>query len=255
MRKAFRFSCLVCVIILLAGCPKKPEVETGGPAAGPHKNGPPPAPNGPPPVAGNGDPVRLTGRSFLVRGQTEGQGYGLYSYILFGSPPSNATRARYLRAIEAFLQLIPEVSEFEKLKISREELNITYIPLVHASEFSAVIPADWVLENYDHARAQVLLRTLPGTHRDGPYIVSVLTPLSQINNLTEKYLFQDMSHVPPHLISLWVKDFINQAAQERFWEENTANRLARNLRTKIAIVATGLPDVQAALGAWIFWRP
>lgn len=46
---------------------------------------------------------------------------------------------------------------------------------------------------------------------------------------------------------------MNQAAQERFWEEPTAEKLVIKLRTAIGILALGLKDVQNGLQTWITW--
>ena len=114
------------------------------------------------------------------------------------------------------------------------------------------VSAEWILEKYDYARARTILRLLPGTHRDGPYIVSALRPLAAPTPLGP-VLFQDLSRVPPHLVSAWVKEFLNQAAQERFWEERTGQQLAHRLRLTIGVLAEGLPEVRKALDSWITW--
>jgi hypothetical protein len=63
----------------------------------------------------------------------------------------------------------------------------------------------------------------------------------------EQKPFQDFSTVPTPLISLWVKEFLNQAAQQDFSQEGTAVMLAPRLRTAIARLAIALPKVEAAL--------
>jgi hypothetical protein len=60
--------------------------------------------------------------------------------------------------------------------------------------------------------------------------------------------------VPPHLVSLWAKEFLNQAAQEQFWHERTGAQLALKMRTSLGILASGLPEVRKALDEWIAWR-
>jgi hypothetical protein len=57
--------------------------------------------------------------------------------------------------------------------------------------------------------------------------------------------------VPPHLVSMWTGEFLNQAAQEHFWEEDHGRRLFLHLRTAIGIMAEGLPDVRKGLNEWI----
>jgi hypothetical protein len=70
---------------------------------------------------------RETGRAFLIGEQPEAKGYGLYSYFLFGAPPTEATRERYLNLIAAYLESIPPVGSF-KGSLERWELNIAYLP-------------------------------------------------------------------------------------------------------------------------------
>ena len=72
---------------------------------------------------------RETGRAFLVDIQKEDPGYGLYSYLLFGSPPdTDIVYKRYLQAITSYMKLIIDVKELRKY-ISTQELNITYLPI------------------------------------------------------------------------------------------------------------------------------
>ena len=196
------------------------------------------------------DPSRETGRSFLLKNKTEQKGYGLYSYLLFGSPPDTASRERYRKAIETYLNLIPDIVSLEKY-IPINDLNITYLPIESSPGNNVSI--DWILDNYDYARARSILRFLPGNHRHGPYIISCRKPLTGNTKLPDQYLYQNLSTVPAHLALLWVKEFLNQAAQERFWERNNTEFFTLKLRTTIGILAEGLPDVRNALDKWIEW--
>lgn len=193
--------------------------------------------------------ARETGSALLLESQGEAAGYGLYSYLLLGSPPAGAVRERYLGVIEAVWRLVPEIARLEA-HVPRQELNIAYVPVT--SPPPGAVSAEWILEKYDYARARTILRLLPGTHRDGPYVVSALRPLAAPTPLGP-VLFQDLSRVPPHLVSAWVKEFLNQAAQERFWEERTGQQLAHRLRLTIGVLAAGLPEVRRALDDWIAW--
>jgi hypothetical protein len=49
----------------------------------------------------------------LPPGQSEAAGYGLYSYLLLGAPPSESSRDRYLKAIDPYLTLVPDVADLE----------------------------------------------------------------------------------------------------------------------------------------------
>ncbi len=198
---------------------------------------------------------RETGQAFLGPRQTETEGYGLYSYVLLGSPPDRHAKRRYLAMIDAYLQLFPAIASLEQY-IPRRELNVTYLPLqeIPPTGKGTRVSPEWVLAHYDHARARAFLRGVPGTNRDGPYLVSVLKPLSQNVPLAGEYLFQDMTAVPPHLAATWMKAFLKQAAQERFWESRTTKRFVLKLRTIIGILGKDVLDIRQALTSWIAWR-
>jgi hypothetical protein len=205
--------------------------------------------------------TRETGRSFLIPKQGEEKGYGLYSYLLLGSRPTTASRERYLKTIEEYLRF-PDITRFEAFNAPRRTLNITYLPLVtfpgqaildRLADEQYREAAEWMLKQYDYERARLLLRGLPGSPREGPYIVSFLKPPDWREPPSRPYLYQDQSSMPPHLASLWMKEFLNQAAQEQFWQERTAAQLALKLRTSLRILATGLPEVRKALDEWIAW--
>jgi hypothetical protein len=196
--------------------------------------------------------TRTTGRSFLVKGQKEAAGYGLYSYLLLGTRPSDSSRDRYLAAIRAYLAGMEDVANLKDY-IAPAKLNVAYLPIDVVAP--ANVTAEWLLEHYDYARARALLQALPGDLTDGPYIVSTLKPLSP-DGVPGQYLFQNLSTVPTKpndLVSWWVREFLHQAAQERFWEPKTAEQLVLKMRTTIAVLAIGLPDVQKAVGGWVSW--
>jgi hypothetical protein len=191
---------------------------------------------------------RETGRSPLLPSDRERDGYGLYSYLLLGAPPGEADRPRILEALTAFAAVVPEIDALERY-VPRRELNIAYLPLTETPAPGAT--AQWLLDHYDFARARSLLR-LAGGGRDGPYFVSALRPLSPTSTV-RPILLQDLSTVPAHLVAPWVKEFLNQAAQERFWEEKTGRQLVGKMRLTVAVLAVGLPEVRKALDDWITW--
>jgi hypothetical protein len=196
-------------------------------------------------------PGRETGSALLLPGVQEASGYGLYSYLLFGAPPSGADRERHVKAIEAYWGLIPDIMGLEQY-VQRSELNIAYLPVLAAPNQS--VTAEWVLTNYDYARARSLLRYVRGATRNGPYIVSALKPVGSGGLASSQYLFQDLSAVPPQLVAAWVKEFLNQAAQERFWDDRSGTRLALRLRLTISVLGEGLPEVRKAMNEWISWN-
>jgi hypothetical protein len=193
-----------------------------------------------------------TGWSLLRSGRREEPGYGLYSYVLFGSRPAAETRERYLKALEAYVTIAENVQNLERAGIPRRELNVTYVPVLRLPQKDRPIP-EWLLENYDFARARAIIRLFPGDYRDGPYIISVLRPMGG-DQFSGNYLYQNLSAVPPHVVLSWAKVFMNQAAKVRFWEPRTAEQLVLQLRTVVAQLAIGLPMVRSAMKELIEWK-
>jgi len=185
---------------------------------------------------------RETGRAFLIDTQTETPGYGLYSYLLFGSRPTNdLERKRYLEAITNYVNAMDDIAGLGKY-IRPKELNVTYVPLDLPPPLDPT--PQWILKHYNYSRARLLLRIFQRQLRSGPYIISTLKPLSFLKVPPDKYLFQDLSTVPPSVISIWVREFISQAGKERFWEENTLSHFVVVFRTDIAMFSKGLSEVQ-----------
>ncbi len=190
------------------------------------------------------------GRALLRQGSKSPGGYGLSSYILFGSMAVKTTRERYVKTLEAWQTLVPALADLERY-LKPAQLNITLVPVQGA--VPTKVSTDWLLEHYDYARARALLRAAARDGRDGPYIVSTLEPFSETASLAGHHLFQDLSSVPPELVSAWMKEFLNQSAQERFWEPRTAAMLGLRMRTTLWVLSQGLGDVQNSLGRWITW--
>ena len=193
-------------------------------------------------------PPYETGRCFLNAKKTEACGYGLYSYLLLGSAPNDSNRERYQRTVAAFLRFVPDIKDLESTQLPQRSLNVAYIPLIEEPlpvdiqliEAKGDSPrigelADWVILNYDYARARALLNAVPGgPHSAGPYFVSTIKPLSEVSSISEHYLYQDLSTVPPSIIDPWVREFIHQAGQERFWESRNVAQFALTLRKALA---------------------
>jgi len=194
----------------------------------------------------------------------EEKGYGLYSYLLFGSPPTDTTRERFLKAIEAFLRF-PDIENLEKMRL-KSKLNVTYLPIKRRPEPEALEKlaggkdqayrevAEWLLIYYDYDSAKVMLAGLREELQEGPYFLSFLKPYDWKKEPSPPYLYQNLSWVPPDLVSLWVSEFLNQAAQERFWEERTGIQLALKVRAIIGVAAKALPDVQRSITELILWK-
>lgn len=201
--------------------------------------------------------ARLSGRALLLPTSSEPKGYGLYSYLLFDTPPKDdLERERYLKSLESYLLVLQPIAELERHR-RRSELNITLIPVKRNIELpddlsspkQASQAAEQVLAAYDYARASALLANLGKQMvRSGPFLVSMRPAVSNPGTL---FLFFDMSRVTPKLVWDWVREFCSLAAQERSWSEIELKRLALNIRNILAVAAKTTPEVLGALQQWI----
>lgn len=186
-------------------------------------------------------------RAMLPQGTAERPGYGLYSYILFGTRPDDASRDRFRAVLKEYLRL--EDTQLESY-FKTEALNITYVPVGAGSNPQADV--DWLIDHYDYARARFLLSRLrPGDREgDGPFIVSALRPLGSDAGPTS-YLVQNLSTVPLEMVPNWMRAFRTQTTQQRVWQSRSIGGLALNLRTVIAVAGVGLPSVKESVKSWI----
>jgi hypothetical protein len=186
---------------------------------------------------------RLTGRAFLLADKPEGPGYGLYSYVLFGEPVNVGNRELYRAILSAFLS-VEEIRRFEAAKQERKNLNVTYLPIRELPPASA--NADWLLDHYDYARAQVILSKLMD-RAAGPYIVSYDSPLSAVSSVESgRLLVEELSGVTPDLAFLWVNEFTAQAGRPQYWDKPALRTLMLNLRTEVAVAARAFEEVRSA---------
>jgi hypothetical protein len=198
-------------------------------------------------------PQRETGRGFLTPNQKEPAGYALYSYLLLGAAPVESTRERYLVVLDAWLRLAPALDNLMQ-SIRPAEINATFL-LVDGVP-PADVSATWILQHYDYARARSILRLGPAGLRDGPYFISSTTPLLGATSIQGQWLLQNLSAVPTSPKELpfwWVREFLNQAAQQRFWDTKNADEFALRLRTSLGVLALALPEVQTNLKYWVSW--
>jgi hypothetical protein len=200
----------------------------------------------------------LTGRALLLPNQDPPGDYGLRSFLLFDGPARDqAERTRHLKALEAYVLVLPPMNEFERHR-RRSQLNITLLPVTKnvplPSEFGGGAQvtrlAEQLLDSYDYARAKVILDGLGQDVRSsGPFLVAV-RPQG-----TTQRLFVDMSHVVPDLVWDWTRTFCWLAAQERTWSEEALTRLALNSRNAFALAAEKYGDVLLSIGLLPGARP
>jgi hypothetical protein len=196
----------------------------------------------------------LSGRRYLLPGESPEPGYGLYSYLLLGAPPRDKEEtARYLKMIEAYLVVLQDVDEYMQRHVRPSKLNATFIPLKRTPE-SGNSNSEWasnVLAAYDYATAQILLGGLDEPYQEGPYLISALKPFSETNTV---YLVEDLTGVVPELAWDCVRLFTYLAAQERSWSEKSLQRLSVSVRNLIAVGGRVAPDTVKGLQRMISFK-
>jgi hypothetical protein len=192
--------------------------------------------------------IRQIRPAMLIRGKSEEEHYGLYSYMLLGSRLSgdkDPNRERYTKFLQAYVQ---HVQKYDGLKrqLPPQQLNISYLPVVR--DVPPSMDENWILDHYDFETSIELLQRFPGRYGDGPFIISVPQPLSRYGQLSDPRprLIEDLSTVPVNVIDLWVKQFLVQTAQDR-WDSATLSGLALRVRTAIEVAAIGSKEVRASL--------
>ncbi|MEN8123307.1 MAG: hypothetical protein ABFS35_23420 [Bacteroidota bacterium] len=193
------------------------------------------------------------GRNYLVSGEYEQEGFGLYSYILFTENPDKNDSLKYAALLSAYLNKIPEVNQLLKY-VSSDSINNVYLPVMedpyYINGLNDSEQIDTLIEIYDYARAQAYLNKFEEDLTYGPYIISYNIPLSQAGNIKSKYLLQDLSSVHPEVVTLWVDEFLKQSSQEAYWDEEYLRNFSNDLRNAIAIAADGLKSTVESLKWW-----
>jgi hypothetical protein len=81
-----------------------------------------------PPATGRGPAQREAARTLLTGGAAVPEGYGLYSYLVFGSLPTDSSRERYMAALDAWWSLLPDLVQLEKY-VGKAQLNAMFFPV------------------------------------------------------------------------------------------------------------------------------
>ncbi|WP_340117479.1 hypothetical protein [Pelagibius sp. 7325] len=274
---------LLCavVVVWMTGCDQQNGTDDTTDAVPPVTSIEPDPDGEPEPAAGadtdaGSDPgqpdlagLRTTGRDLLFPGETERPGHPLYSYLLFagGRDGDREEQARFLAAVEAFIGQVRSTDALEAAGATRAEINIFYAPMrayfadttpenlrLHFAQRDAADQVALLHKHYDRARADVLMARLQ-LSGNGPYIVSVLRPLTrEAVPRDDAFLVQDLTGVPPELVALWVDEFKRQVVQEATESPEQLRRLALHLRTRIAVLAEAFAITKTAV-AGMFEEP
>ncbi|HMS84425.1 MAG TPA: hypothetical protein PKD12_12300 [Nitrospira sp.] len=228
---------------------------------------------------------KITGKTLLIGDKPETPNYGLYSYVLFESPPTAATKPIYLAIISACLKEVPDLDKLEQTYPDRKMLNAMFIPVkvfpfeqtehnsVTGDSTNSQVPqpehvqlrarAEQILEQYNYDRAREILRKLSNVQKNGgPYLASSLVPVSSGNG-TSSFLFQDLSVIrsvssqdeQTEMAFQWVLDFVNRISNPRSiaWGRPLLDQfLNKTLDSmQVALTHRGVPVTQPQLKEYV----
>ena len=192
-------------------------------------------------IPSGGNQVEKTGKALLIGDQAETAGYGLYSYVLFESPPNAETRPIYLAVISSCLREIPDLAGLETKYPNKKKLNAMYIPVTgDSTDSKSPQKTEEILQHYNYERAQAILNRLPTVQKNGgPYMLSSLEPVSSNGSLSVS-LYQDLSVVrlasnqvdQPKMAYEWVLDFVDRVStpQSTAWDRTTLGNFSDEVR-------------------------
>jgi hypothetical protein len=167
----------------------------------------------------------MTTRELLTRGNREAPGYGAYSYLLIPLDPKSDER--YLAVLEAYAALPPNKNLGPDDEIvARAERNLTHVP-VKAVDPIENMTGEWLVEQYDVARAAAILH-VQGLVERGPYLVTSRQPLSLERSKVELSIV-DLSSAPKEDMKLWLANFVRVASSRNEWSRSTAEALLLKL--------------------------
>jgi hypothetical protein len=172
----------------------------------------------------------------LPHSSVEPSGYGLYSYLLFGSSSEAGRNKRYATA-RAYCKNFPELSEAIEVGIAPINLNIFSVPTKDiAPKDTYCRDAETLVDDYyDYARAQKLMRDI-GLSDNGIYLVACDAPIARGCNPKTMFVVK-LTTVKATLAELCVLEFRIQARNKNTWNDTTLRSLAYQIRTR-------LPDIE-----------
>jgi len=197
-----------------------------------------------------------TERCLLPDGSKESPGYGLYSYLLMPTQPEPLSNAE--KGWKNLLTVV--ITQVHQTEISKQatvpssstassvpkaqhreaqRLNILYVPVLSLPKPEEAESVDWIVKNYDYARAERILIQVLGAESAlrGPYLVANLFPLGPSTARPLSPLSMDLTSFPNDVAVSSVRLFKSETASPRYWERKQLRRFAVYLATLISTTA------------------
>jgi len=167
--------------------------------------------------------VSITCRSSIASQDTEQEGYGGYSYIIFTQVPSSKPETQRYRAVcKAYMNcLFPDTTYIDQKLANPAQLNITYWPLKKRLNASFAKKPETMLhvlvDDYDYPRARKIIANISDFPDGvGPFIVCNKRPLTWAARDVQckKLLVFNLSDVPTDSLSFVMTCFQNRVKSD-----------------------------------------
>jgi hypothetical protein len=176
----------------------------------------------------------------------EPPGYGLYSYLLFGSSSDAGLNKRYA-ASRAYCKNFPALSEAVRLGYEPINLNVFQVPTKFlAPDKYCLDPKNLVDNYYDYTLAKKILQDV-GLEDDGVYLVACDNPIIRGGCDPKKMLVMNLTPVKETLAELCVLEFRNRARDPKTWNDITLRSLALELRKRLPDMDNFISIAEAAV--------
>jgi hypothetical protein len=194
-------------------------------------------------------------RSLLIRDEYEERGFGLYSYLLFGSRPTADTKNRYLELVRTIIQRAERTTDMTAVGYPKSELNVFYFPVMRKPRRTATVDetAEWIVAYYDYARARRILDLIDlPMHGDGPYLLASLLPLSRgiVSNVA---IMEDLTFATDATAPLWARRFVDVSCTPQLWNQRSLSFAALRIRDLVSLAAVASQPVVRAVDVIVAW--
>ena len=196
----------------------------------------------------------------LMRNCDEAGFYGLYSYVLVASVPSNNQYLEFVESLKLFIQKSRRVAIHNR-KADEDYMNNTYIPIWSAPpawvkevnvEDSEQLDAAarWVALNYDYQCAKKIIRKIPSLNKSDLYVVSSLTKLARENNATDM-IIQRIREAGEDIDFPLIEEYYKKTWHQRHWNRSSIILVSRLLRMSLSGEAIREEDLGIPISGYL----
>jgi hypothetical protein len=165
------------------------------------------------------------------------------------------TLSRYLAIIRAIVERVERTDQMIAVGYEPKELNAIYFPVTRRPSRTASVKkmAEWIMDNYDFARAKRILDSLDAVSGDGPFLLASLSPLSSGVRSNTNGFMTDLGNASAATAELWTRHFIAVSCIPQQWNRASLERAMLEVRDYIGTIAMAGTPVITAVDTVVAW--